>query len=427
MLLNRDKLLNRPFWLEKKYILYFWVPRLIVSVLFLFFYKYIHLSSDNFNSETTGWGEISNFNKYINNYKYNPLYALSLQSIYKLFYNPNHAKFILAELISGISCISIYISCKKFARVSSIALLLMAVHPMLALYGSRFCTENFGLASLAIYLATRVEIKHLIISSRNKIKRIQLKSIFKQFLLTLFRAQNITFLIYEQSCLVKDFINRNIKSKFKNKKSIVVGSTYLIIIIIISIILILSLKNYYNILSDGGLFWGNWYLTDPEKIFNFLTSNIEVNNNIQRLIFYISSYLIYLVLAIILLTGARERLIQLSWGISIGGFIFNYNYGGDTSNYNFIDPSNSGYLIDFIVKIVLPLLGFSFLHLIGILQWYRSTRNNGFSISIYPLFICLPPLILLPVMRYFIPLIPISCIGLSIIIDRLLISRRMSI
>ena len=423
MFLYRYRTFNNPFWFKKKYILYFWLPRLIVSILFLIFYKYIHLSEDNYNSELINWGRITNFSKYISTYKYNPLYALSLQSIHKLFNNTVYIKFILAQLISGISCISIYRSSKKYLRVSKIALLLIAIHPMLCLYGSRFCTENFGLVSIAIYLATRVKINNLYAASKKEIQNIQLKSILIQFLLTLFRAQNITFFIYEQSCFLKDFIKSYFQQKIKNKKSNLIGIVYFLAISTFVVVLLLSIKNYLYIIPD--FLWSGTYLIDPEKVFNFISSNIEINNQFQKIIISISSYIIYLFIGVILITGARERLIQMSWFISIGGFVFNYNYGGNINNSIIIDPSNTNYQIDFIFKMILPLLAFSILHLIGIYQWYRSNKKNGLSISIYPLFICLPPLIILPLMRYFIPLIPISCIGLSILIERLLITKKL--
>ncbi len=84
---------------------------------------------------------------------------------------------------------------------------------------------------------------------------------------------------------------------------------------------------------------------------------------------------------------------------------------------------NNDFLIDFCLKILLPLILFSSFHIVGLFFWYKNTKNLGFPISIYPLSIGLLPLLMHPIMRYFIPLIPISCIGFSIFLSKTLSKR----
>tara|TARA_A100001011_G_C14083477_1_gene745500 strand:- start:250 stop:792 length:543 start_codon:yes stop_codon:yes gene_type:complete len=165
-------------------------------------------------------------------------------------------------------------------------------------------------------------------------------------------------------------------------------------------------------------FWDNPFLLSAKKLFYLIYTDSNNLSNIQLIFGYIISYVLYLLIALFLLTGARERLINEPWAISIGNFNFNYSLGNPLSETNITDFYDNTFLIDFSLKILLPLIIFSSFHIVGLFYWYKTTKNLGFPISIYTLFIGLPPLILHPMMRYYIPLIPISCIGFSILISR---------
>ena len=166
-------------------------------------------------------------------------------------------------------------------------------------------------------------------------------------------------------------------------------------------------------------FWDNPFLLDAKKIFNTFFPNSNNLSTIQLIFGYVISYLVYLFSALFLLTGARERLINEPWAISIGSFNLKYSLGSSLSESNLANFYNNDFLIDFCFKVLLPLILFSSFHIIGLIFWYRKAKNLGFPISIYPLSICLLPLLMHPMMRYYIPLIPISCIGFSILLNKI--------
>ena len=292
---------------------------------------------------------------------------------------------------------------------------MMAIHPMLILYGSKFCTENFGLVAIAIYLFSRLEIRKEKLLTKFKLLGIQSKAIFSQFICTLFRAQNIIFLIFEIYCFLKDSFPKIINQLLDKKKRI--AFTFLIFgcLISISTILINSFSTYINVMAS--YFWDNPFLLDAKKIFYTFFPNSNNFSTIQLFFGYLISYLIYLFSALFLLTGARERLVYEPWAISIGGFNLNYSMDSALNESHLSTTYNDGFLIDFCLKVSLPLILFSIFHIVGLFFWYKKTKNLGFSISIYPLSVGLLPLLMHPIMRYFIPLIPISCIGFSILLS----------
>jgi len=98
--------------------------------------------------------------------------------------------------------------------------------------------------------------------------------------------------------------------------------------------------------------------------------------------------------------------------------------GSSLNESNLSTVYNNDFLIDFCLKVLLPLVLFSSLHIIGLFYWYKRTKDLGFSISIYPLSIGLLPLLMHPIMRYFIPIIPISCIGFSVLLSKIISIRK---
>ncbi len=411
----------RKYLLNKDFFIFFWLPRITFSILFFFVYKNIHLNIDDFNSASKQFDYIPDYEKYLYTLKWNPLFSLALQSIHKFFDKTGIVQIVLAQLISGFSCITIFSSSKRLLKISKLALLMMAIHPMLILYGSKFCTENFGLVAIAIYLLSRLEIKEDKFLTRLKLLKIQSKAILYQFICTLFRAQNVILLIYEIYCFLKDSFPNIINQLLDKKKRI----AFLILIlggfIFISFILINSFSTYINVMSS--YFWDNPFLLDAKKVFNTFFPDTDNASIIQLFFGYVMSYLVYLFLALFLLTGARERLVYEPWAISIGNFNLNYDMGSSLNESSLSTIYNNDFLIDFCLKVLLPLILFSIFHIIGLFLWHKKTKNLGYSISIYPLSIGLLPLLMHPIMRYFIPLIPIACIGFSILLSNTLSKR----
>ena len=122
-------------------------------------------------------------------------------------------------------------------------------------------------------------------------------------------------------------------------------------------------------------------------------------------------------------SGARERLVYEPWSISIGSLNLNYTMGSSLDESNLSAIYNNDFLIDFCLKILVPLFLFSGFHLVGLFYWYKGTNKLGFPISIYPLSVGLLPLLMHPIMRYYIPLIPISCIGFSLFLSKIFSGR----
>ena len=408
----------RKYLLNKEFFTFFWLPRITFSILFFFVYKNIHLNIDDFNSASKQFDYIPDYEKYLYTLKWNPLFSLTLQSIHKFFDRTSLVQILLAQLVSGFSCISIFSTSKRFFNISKLALFMMAIHPMLILYGSKFCTENFGLVAIAIYLLTRLEIRDKKFLKRLKLLQIQSKAILFQFIFTLFRAQNIIFLIYEIYCFLKDFFPNIINQLLDKKKTI--AFTFLIfgILIFISSILINSFSTYINVMYL--YFWDNPFLLDAKKIFYTFFPDPNNLSIIQLVFCYIISYLVYLFLALFLLTGARERLVYEPWAISIGNFNLEYSVGSPLNDSSLSNVDSNDFLIDFSLKVLIPLILFSIFHIVGLILWFKKTKKLGFPISIYPLSIGLLPLLMHPIMRYFIPLIPISCIGFSVLLKKTL-------
>ena len=315
----------RKYLLNKDFFIFFWLPRIIFSFLFFLVYKNIHLNIDDFNSASKQFDYIPDYEKYLYTLKWNPLFSITLQSIHKFFDKTGIVQILLAQLLSGFSCITIFSTSKRLFKISKSALLIMAIHPMLILYGSKFCTDNFGLVAIALYLLSRLEIRNNKLLTRLKLLQIQSKAILSQFICTLFRAQNIIFLIYEIYCFLKDSFPNIISQLLDKKKSI--AFTFLILggLISISSILINSFSTYINVMYL--YFWDNPFLLDAKKIFYTFFSDTDNLSKIQLFFGYVISYIVYLFLAIFLLTGARERLVYEPWAISIGSFNLNYDIG----------------------------------------------------------------------------------------------------
>ena len=122
-------------------------------------------------------------------------------------------------------------------------------------------------------------------------------------------------------------------------------------------------------------FWDNPFLIDAKKIFNTFfpdTTNLSI---IQLVFGYVVSYLVYIFLALFLLTGARERLVYEPWAITIGSFNLSYNMGSTLNESSLSTIYNNDFLLDFFLKVLLPLLLFSSFHILGLIFWYKKTNK----------------------------------------------------
>ena len=133
-------------------------------------------------------------------------------------------------------------------------------------------------------------------------------------------------------------------------------------------------------------------------------------NSFLDLLGYLFAFIIYLPISIISLTGARGRLIDLPWILPIGNFNLINN-----QSITKLDPQ---ILRDFdhnrfILIALLPLFLMSFFHLMGYFAWIKEIKNISWKLYLPPLALCILPLIFFPYLRYFICLIPISCIGFA--------------
>ena len=85
------------------------------------------------------------------------------------------------------------------------------------------------------------------------------------------------------SAFMKDYLKRSISTIFKTKKSFLLGTIYFFSISIIIFVVSISITNYLRFLP--ALVWSSKYLIDPEKVFNLLTENKQINSIMERILF----------------------------------------------------------------------------------------------------------------------------------------------
>lgn len=404
------------FYIDKKISLkYFWIPRLLFGLLLIIFYSYIHLPNDDISytapNNVFTPPDIDDYSTQIDS---NTLYAIS----YQLFFNNPYGILlgvIFGNLISGYSCLSILKSFKNIINKeinTKLILFLMAINPILVLYSQRFCTENFALLGIAFFFKMR---EYEFSSSFKKGREdflLRWKLIFYQFLIVFYRSQFLPIfafeLFFEVKRLFKYFQN---KSKFKRK--------FLIFITLISLLILLSLisianREYFTIIRS--FLWDSNFPLTASDIYRVICTRMECTTNfINRFLIVLISYGFYLFTSIITLTGARGRLTDGPWRIQIGEFSIE-NLKPLNENYDiYFQNFNESY---FIIVVILPFLIFSIFNLIGIISWIKSVHKIGLKIWFIPLSICFLPLIFYPYLRYYIPLIPLSCIGIGILFSK---------
>lgn len=344
---------------------------------------------------------------YLNSINYSPLYSLNLQFL-KYLSVPNIVFTILGELISSYACLLIYNSSKKYFKYNKLALIFLGAHPILCLYSLKFCTENFGLLGVSFYLNT-------IFSEINTNKKIEnstrFKNIFVQLTLSFYRAQILPLFILKLFEDIKNFFSK-LKPRLNFNQKIISIFFLVIIINILFYILYILNRNYIDVLITP---WKTHYPFSFLKIKNQLCESFGCENSFLDLLGNLLALIIYLTISIITLTGARGRFIDLPWILPIGDFNLINN-----QTITKLDPQ----LLEnfdhnrFILIAVLPLFLMSFFHLIGYFSWIKEIKKISWKLYLPPLAICFLPLLFFPYLRYFICLIPISCIGFANQINR---------
>ena len=153
-------------------IYYFWIPRLLISVLIIQIYDNLQMIGEGDYVPDSPY-IIPDVSAYLNSINFNPLYSINLQLL-KYFSLPNIAFTILGELISSYGCLLIFDSSKKYFKFNKFALIFLGAHPILCLYSLKFCTENFGLLGVSLYLNS-------VFSEINTNKKIEILQVLKTF------------------------------------------------------------------------------------------------------------------------------------------------------------------------------------------------------------------------------------------------------
>ena len=185
----------------------------------------------------------------------------------------------------------------------------------------------------------------------------------------------------------------------------------LIISLVLTIILFIT-KDYLDVIPR--YLWGGPYIFRPKYIFEYFQKFIGSDNILLTSINLIFSYCLYLILSLFLITGARERLFSGTWKFELGPISLENIWNDGINPILFIGD----YKVEFLVKIFLPLIIFSTIHLIGLIFWLRNLNRKNWQLTIYPVSIILLPILFNPLLRYYIPIIPLSCIGISSCLEK---------
>ena len=114
---------------RKEYLYIYWIPRIIVSLIFIKFYQNIHISNEQWHPQSIF--TVPDENVYLNTNLFNPLFSISIKILH--FIDKYYLiRIFLGELISSWSCIALYENIRKIVFINKISLLIMAVHPMLS-------------------------------------------------------------------------------------------------------------------------------------------------------------------------------------------------------------------------------------------------------------------------------------------------------
>ncbi len=391
-------------FLKRDIILWFWLPRLAVCALLFSNFDSAHLTLDPFRERYVDVTSIPDKLKYLNGFNFNPLFSITLQLIHGLPLLGPLFKLLLAQLISGLSCITLFFVCNRYFKLNYFSLVLLAIHPMLATYSLKFCTENFSLLAVAVFFVTRQKL-----NPYNYAKSLlsRLRNLFLQLILVCFRAQNLPLFGIELYEFIRLYINKNNIPSRRN---------YLIRIFIILLTASLIISGLYTLIHDylviiPRYMWGGPYSFRPKNLYEGFSSLSSSDSLLINLLTIIVSYSAYLLLSLFFVAGARERLFSASWQVNIGDISITNLTPGTASMLE--DFSQSSYQSEFILKVLLPLLFFAILHILGLFFWVKSTYSIRPDLSLLPISIIIIPILFNPLLRYFLPLIPLACFGIS--------------
>lgn len=385
---------------KTEFLLYFWVPRIILSLILFFNYEKLHISSELLRPETINISP--DLNVYMNSNEFNPLFAITLKFLNRI--DPILIiRIILGEIISSWGILNLYNTLTCFKKLSRLPLLIMGAHPFLVIYGMRFTTENFSILCVSLFIISRLnEINNRKLINNFKYRFIQLKS---QFVLLFFRSQNIPIFFIELILFSRDFLGKHSKfskSFTKNYFFLInfIGSIFIFFIIFV------TNKNY--ILSSFSTFWDSNYPVKPNDIYINICNLTSCENFFSIIFIKIISIVFFIPIGLIFLTGARGRFTDFPWQIDLFGISINNIKSMNPVSIEILSNLNQE---EFILKVIIPLIIFSIFHIVGIYKWIKHTNFLSHQISFFPLTICLYPLLIFPYLRYFIPLIPLAAIG----------------
>lgn len=400
---------------SNKIIYFYWIPRIITSLLLIFAYKYLHLE-DGGDVDVYSRFINADIDKYTNTYKYNFLYSFFntyfLTGRYKLILG-----FIFGQLISSYSVISIYKSSEKLLKnikIPNISLFILAIHPMLILYSLKFSTDNFVILGFSFFLRSRV-LDNINFSNEKDYLRGKFLNLLYIIICLFFKAQLLPLVIVDILLL----LNKNLKynhSYFKSKnRYIFLPFTILLIAFIINFSIFVIYPYIDTVFNN---LWDNKFPLKAADIYNYICNEFGCSENyFINFLIKLVAWIFYLIPATIFLTGARSRFADLPWEISIGNLtISSFKRLNDNGNEQILNNFNQSY---FIIVVIIPLILFSLFHLKGLFSYLKNINQSRFDICLGTFSLIALPLLFYPCLRYYIPCIALSCIGASLSLPKI--------
>lgn len=392
---------------------YYWIPRIVSSLVLLYSYKFLHLydSGSILPDNRFSYFFEADIDKYINNYTYNYLYTF----INTNFFDGNNKLLlgiICGQLISSFSILSIFKSTKKLLKniyLPNIILFLLAIHPMLVLYSLKFSTDNFMILGLSFFM------RSIIIDKNNNQKRYFLKkglNFVFLFLCLLINAKLLPLVLVDIFLFFSKSLKNLTSIMNKRDKLLILFGIFFIILLVFRLTIFIALPYVDSVALK--LWDGNFPLKAAD-IYNQICNQLNcIDNSLINYLFKIFSWILYIPPALIFLTGARARFADLPWEFSFGGISINsFKKLYEGQNLEIMNNFNQ---TNFFLIILLPLLLFSVFHITGLINYLIKFREQKIKVYLAVISLIFIPILFYPVLRYFIPLIPFSCIGSGLLI-----------
>ena len=396
---------------NKENIYFYWVPRILISFFIIIVFEKFHMPNES-NLAPLNPFEITDEYSYSVKNSFNPLFSIIFQFLNQSSLG-HYAKVIFGQIVSSLGTIIIIDvffknidrkNCRNLWR--RISKLITGLHPYLALYAMKFGTENFTILGLAIFVN--------IIDKKNSLLKNNFFNSFLLYILTFVRSQLLPLFFIDiflkinkyRKSLRKNIFNK--KQKFTSKFLPII----LVLVLVISINFIIKINSEY-IQVINKIFKNNEYLITAYDLREFFCNYTNCNNLIINFTNQILSIASYLLISIIMITGARGRLTDMPWELNLFGLKIN-SLKSIENGYHSIDLLNNFNQTYFILIVVLPLIIFSTFHIIGFVKWFLIMKDIDLKLSLYILSLLIIPILFFPYMRYFIPLITFSCIGIAL-------------